>query len=151
VLYLPALPQTFATACRGLRTWRGRHQPDQGRWGAWNDRFLHDQDELQVPYLTMDSTADFAPQLASTRFIKDQAQSRRISKAEQKLRFVLHERGAKVDATVEGNGPFGGAPEITPRRFIHDRPFFVFLWRDKADWPYFGAWIGDTESMQAWE
>ena len=40
-----------------------------------------------------------------------------------------------------------GVDEVTPRRFVFDRPFFIFLWRDKAEWPYFGAWIGDSSAL----
>ena len=35
-------------------------------------------------------------------------------------------------------------------RFIeanHDRPFFAFLWRDNADWPYLGVWVGDSSAL----
>jgi hypothetical protein len=38
-----------------------------------------------------------------------------------------------------------------PRRFLYDRPFFVFLWREGAEWPYFGAWIGDESSLEPFQ
>jgi hypothetical protein len=76
-------------------------------------------------------------------------------KAEQRTTFELHEKGARVEVLVEGGDePFGGPPEpprLVPRHFIYDRPFFVFLWRDKAEWPYFGAWIGDASAMSPWK
>jgi hypothetical protein len=66
-------------------------------------------------------------------------------------RFELFEKGAsvRVEASIEED-PFGGysGPTTVPRRFIYDRPFFVFLWRDGAEWPYFGVWIGDATALQ---
>ncbi len=68
------------------------------------------------------------------------------------MAFELHERGARVRAVAEGGmDPFGGPPSTYPRDFSFGRPFFVFLWRDKAEWPYFGAWVGDASAMTAWE
>lgn len=26
--------------------------------------------------------------------------------------------------------------------------FIVFLWRDRAEWPYFGCWVGDAEVLE---
>jgi hypothetical protein len=47
--------------------------------------------------------------------------------------------------------PFAGTPETPPtvsRHFIYDRPFFAFLWRDGAEWPYFGVWIGGVSALE---
>jgi hypothetical protein len=54
-----------------------------------------------------------------------------------------------VDVLGEVEPFAGGPPPNVPRRFVYDRPFFLFLWRDQAEWPYFGAWIGDDSAMQA--
>lgn len=71
-------------------------------------------------------------------------------RAEQVTRFNLHERGAELRVEVSGGAdPFGGPPPPPPRRFAYDRPFFVFLWRDEAEWPYFGAWVGDATTLKA--
>lgn len=55
-------------------------------------------------------------------------------KAEQRLKFELTEKGAKLRAEVEMlAAPFGEPPPpppTVPRFFHYDRPFFVFLWRD---------------------
>jgi len=49
-----------------------------------------------------------------------------------------------------GSDPFAEPqPRGHPRQFIYDHPFFVFLWRDGAAWPYFGAWIGDASALKA--
>jgi hypothetical protein len=155
ILYLPPTGQDFATACRWLRTWRGQYRQEPERAGAWDDVGLHEKDVVQVPYLKFDAVADFTPQLQGSRTFKGIDVPWQITKAEQRTRFELHEKGARVEVTVEGgDDPFGGPPEpprLVPRAFIYDRPFFVFLWRDKADWPYFGAWIGDASAMEVWE
>lgn len=75
-----------------------------------------------------------------------------LGKAEQRVDFELTEKGAQLRVVVEHNlDPFGEPPPpppMVPRKFVFDRPFFVFLWRDNADWPYFGAWIGDDSALE---
>ena len=77
---------------------------------------------------------------------------RRIVHASQKTTFALHERGARVRVVTEMSAdPFGDAPRrpvVVPRKFIYDGPFFVFLWRDGAEWPYFGCWVGDAGVLE---
>lgn len=74
-----------------------------------------------------------------------------LYKAEQQLKCVLTEKGAHLQVKVEiGEAPFGEPPPPPPTipRFFHDdRPFFIFPWRDHADWPYFGAWLGNGAPM----
>jgi hypothetical protein len=149
ILYLPAKPQDFATACAWLRTWRSQYKPDPKLAGAWNDPSLHHGDEIRIPYVDLESNADLTSKLAGIRIHGNKPW--RIIRAEQLTRFKLHEKGARVrvEVSIEAD-PFGGPepPPITPRKFIYDRPFFVFLWRDNAEWPYFGAWIGDTSALK---
>ena len=69
----------------------------------------------------------------------------------QKTEFTLHEKGARVrvETTIQLD-PFSdhNSQSNHPRKFIFDHPFFVFLWRDKADWPYLGLWVGDDSALQ---
>jgi hypothetical protein len=148
ILYLPAKPQTFATACAWLHTWRAQYKPDAQLSGAWNDPSLHNGDEIRIPYVDLESNADLTSQLAGTRFHGNKPW--RIIRAEQLTRFKLHEKGARVRVEVSIENTFLGSapPPVIPRKFIYDRPFFVFLWRDNAEWPYFGAWIGDTSALK---
>ena len=108
-----------------------------------------------MPHLKLEAIADFTPELQGARTFKDIDVPWQITKAEQRTRFELHEKGARVEVRVEGgDDPFGGPPEpprLVPRRFVYDRPFFVFLWRDQAEWPYFAAWIGDASTMDLWD
>lgn len=148
ILYLPAKPQDFTTACGWLRTWRKQFKPDPERFGAWNDPSLHDGDEIRIPYVDLVATADLTSKLSSTRHFGKMPW--RIARAEQLTRFQLHEKGARVRVEVSLEAaPFSGPPPTVPRKFIYDRPFFVFLWRDNAEWPYFGAWIGDASALKA--
>lgn len=155
ILYLPPTSQDFATACRWIRTWRGQYRQEPERAGAWDDVGLHERDVVQVPYLKLDAVANFTPELQGARTFKGEAVPWQITKAEMRTTFKLHEEGARVEVLAEGlDDPFGGPPappRRIPRRFIYDRPFFVFLWRDKAEWPYFGAWIGDASAMSLWD
>lgn len=144
VLYLPSQAQDFATAVRLIKTWR--RSEDQA---APTIPFLHSGDEVRIPYLNLSLRTDFTPQLKGLRHFKD-AVPERIVHAEQITRFRLHEKGASVQVkATAGAEPFGDPPAPPPpRKFIYDRPFFVFLWRDAAEWPYFGSWIGNDEAME---
>jgi hypothetical protein len=150
VLYLPEKPATFIEACDKLREWRSKKL--EGVSGSAQDPNLHENDDLRIPILKLDSTTDFVPLLKSLRHFKDGGPPWIISKAEQRLKFELTEKGAKLHVKVEmGADPFGeppSPPPMIPRFFHFDRPFFVFLWRDNAEWPYFGAWIGDPSALE---
>lgn len=152
VLFRPPEVQDFATACEWLRTWRKAWKPEPGSSFKHDDRFLHEDDEVRAPYVKLEAVRDFAGELDSLRFYKGQELPRRIARAEQRVEFELHERGARVRAEVSSEDSFGGLPEVHhhPRRFAYDAPFFVFLWRDGAEWPYFGAWVGDASAMEEW-
>ncbi|MES2438833.1 MAG: hypothetical protein V4584_07195 [Verrucomicrobiota bacterium] len=149
ILYLPPRDQDFATACRWIRTWRSQFKPDAASARAWNDKLIHRNDEIQIPYVSLESKADLAPLLGGSRYHRKSTVPWLVSRAEQLTRFQLHEKGARVRVEVSGMAdPFGEAPLVVPRRFLYNRPFFVFLWRDQAEWPYFGAWIGDESALE---
>lgn len=147
--------QDFTTACHWLRTWRKRWKPDKAGNLQYDDPALHRLDEVRVPYLKLDLKADFQERLTALRFREGQELPQEIARAEEKVEFELHERGARVRVTVELEAmPFSDVPEPPqsfPRVFAYDAPFFVFLWREGAEWPYFGAWVGDASAMKAWE
>jgi hypothetical protein len=151
ILYLPAKPQDFTTACAWLRTWRSPSKSDAASAMQWNDPSLHRGDEIRIPYVDLESTSDLTSKLGGIRFHGNKPWE--IARAEQFTRFQLHEKGARVrvEVSIAAADPFGDPFTVTtfPRKFIYDRPFFVFLWRDKAEWPYFGAWIGDTSALKA--
>lgn len=150
VLFQPAKSLDFLTACSWLRTWRKAEGGAEDLGGQWNDPNLHRKDEVRIPYVQLDVETDFTNKLQSRRYYNGTPW--RIARASQLSRFRLHERGAEVEvrASIYAD-PFGGVetPIYVPRRFYFDRPFFVFLWRAKAEWPYFGAWIGDSSTLTA--
>jgi len=151
VLFRPPAAMDFATACEWLRTWRKAWTKGPGRGNRHDDPHLHKLDEVRVPYLKLETVKDFTAELSSLRFYPGQDLPRRIVRAEQRVKFELHERGARVKAELSlQDEHFGGPPEpqVHPRRFRYDAPFFVFLWRDGAEWPYFGTWVGDTSAME---
>ena len=153
ILYLPAQNQDFATACHWLRTWRAQSKPDAQRSGAWNDGTFHTGDEIQIPFVTLESRANLTPLFGGVRYHGKKGKPEipwNITRVEQLTRFELHENGARVRVEVSGEAAFGpGPPPTVPRRFLYDRPFFVFLWREQAEWPYFAAWIGDGSALKA--
>lgn len=149
ILYRPPEGQDFATACRWLREWRKSHTRNEALPGNWDDRLLHERDEVRVPYVFLDVRDDLAGELRGGRYYGKPGDPWTVGRAEQRTRFELYEKGARV--RVEGSiglDPFAGKPSTVPRRFHFDRPFFVFLWREEAEWPYLGAWIGDTSALR---
>ncbi len=70
----------------------------------------------------------------------------------QRTRFKLHEKGAEVRVeAINRAEPYAGEikmPPMVPRHFIYGRPFFAFLWRDGAEWPYFGVWNGNDTALE---
>ncbi|MEM9236234.1 MAG: hypothetical protein AAGB14_05600, partial [Verrucomicrobiota bacterium] len=67
VLFLPPEPMSFSKACRWVRVWRGGWNEKEGKYAAGDDRLLHDEDRLRVPYLKFHSSADLAGRLKGAR------------------------------------------------------------------------------------
>lgn len=150
ILYLPPQPQDFQTACKWLHEWRKTWRDDKATRDRWNDTRLHEGDDIRIPYVTLDAKSDFAAQLEGGRYYNKPGDPWTIRRAEQKTKFILMEKGAKarVQASLEVD-PFGPTPpKPVPRRFIYDRPFFVFLWRENAEWPYLAVWVGNADVLE---
>lgn len=147
ILYLPPADQDFSTACRWIRTWRMPVEPASNSFGAEDDPFLHGEDQVQIPCLSLESKTNFVAQLGGLRYYRKSMVPWTISRAEQVTRFQLDEKGARVNVMASGQADPFAAPLVS-RKFLYNRPFFVFLWRDKAEWPYFGAWIGDESALK---
>lgn len=152
ICYLPPSAADFATACEKVRSWKSIFKNAPEKHGTLDDPALHKNDELKLPYISLATTAEFPELGKSNRYYGADSMPWKISRAEQITRFELHDKGARirVEASSEAD-PFGEAPPlrpVVPRKFVYDRPFFIFLWRDKAEWPYFGAWIGDASTLQ---
>ena len=143
VFYLPPEALAFVDACEVVRKLRK----------GFVSGGLHEGDLLCVPYVALDVKEDLAGRLSSGRWYGKAGDPWRIGRAEQVTRFELHEKGARVRVETSVDMiPFGPAPRPPqPRNFIYDRPFFVFLWRDGAEWPYFGVWVGDTSALREFQ
>jgi hypothetical protein len=151
ILYLPPAASDLETASLRIRAFLERKEEDIPESEVI--QYLSKGDQVRIPYLTLESNAEFKDQLAGIIHFQ-KLRNMRVFQASQLTRFKLHEKGAKVRSEaiilVE---PFGSAPKPKPkppRAFIYDRPFFVFMWKKGAEWPYFGAWIGDSSAMEKW-
>jgi hypothetical protein len=75
-----------------------------------------------------------------------------MNAAYQITQFELTEKGAevRVDTAVGGDvfGDTSDSPKIFPRNFICDGTFYVFLWKDGAELPYFAALIDSANEME---
>lgn len=148
ILYRPPVRQDFITACLWIRTWRSQFKAEVSSYGAWDDNHLHESDEVRIPYVSLASQADLAPLLQGTR-APENREPWIVTRAEQVTKFQLHEKGARVRVEVSmGAAPFASPPPVVPRKFLYDGPFFVFLWKDGAEWPYFGSWIGNASVLE---
>lgn len=153
VLYLPGKAQDFSTACRWLHKWRTEDMPVATftLHGATNDPFPHENDLIQIPYVALDVREGFVNRLRGLRYHAGHKNPMKITAAEQHTRFKLDEKGADVRVEAMVAAPFGADPDAPvriPRHFIYDRPFFALLWRDGAEWPYFGVWLGDDTALE---
>lgn len=76
----------------------------------------------------------------------------KITKAFQQTAFKLDEKGAKVEsfaeiAVEEAHDPFQ-KNKPTPKQMIFNRPFYIFLKSRDCQFPYFAAYIKNTEFMK---
>jgi hypothetical protein len=148
IFYLPAKGSTFAEACQSVLKWKQREVYEQEDGSLLQDR-LQANEEIRIPYVNLHSIADFEPLLQGARKYPNLNTPYFIRRAQQTVYLQLDEKGATATASVDlGADPFGDAGESSPRIFDFDQPFFVFLWREKAQWPYLAIWLGDTSAMQ---
>lgn len=148
IFYLPAKGSTFAEACRSIIKWKQREVYEQDDGSLLQDR-LQANEEIRIPYVNLHSMADFGPLLQGARSFANLNAPYFIRNAQQTVYLQLDEKGATATAGVELSAdPFGDSGDNEPRSFVFGQPFFVFLWREKAEWPYLAIWLGDTSAMQ---
>jgi hypothetical protein len=149
IVYRPDQESCFRDAMELVKKAMG--EPLSGHYGSVNNGSLHQKDVVKIPYLTLDVGTDFTEQLSGSLHFTGDSMPWRVKKAFQLTKFELFEEGARVrvDTGISAD-PFGGPPEppaITPRSFICDRPFYVFLWRTAAEWPYLAVWIDGGDCL----
>lgn len=156
IVYRPETPISFDTAIAHIN--KAKKSPLTGDIGSLTEGYLHKNDTVKIPYLNIDVRTDFTDQLQGLRYYSKEPAPWTITKAIQITRFELFEKGARVRVETHTQGdPFGGEPskpqKITyiPRQFICDQPFFVFIWKDKAALPYFGAWAGSGDILRTFK
>lgn len=110
---------------------------------------LHKKDIIKIPYLSLNVATDVSAKFSGALHFSGESMPWRIMQAYQLTRFDLLEQGAHLRTTVGlGAEPFGEVEEMKPRRLICDRSFFVFLWREQADYPYFVVWVDGDELLK---
>ena len=144
VFYLPAEKQDFSGACKAINSLRKDRGPQLGRF-----RNLRSGDKVCIPYVSLKVKSTFGDQLLGKRYYGIDGDPWAVGAAWQNTVFNLSEKGAQVEVSAGANlEPFGEAPRpVKPRNFVFDRPFFVFMWRDGAEWPYLGLWIGNDSAL----
>ncbi len=95
-----------------------------------------------IPVINIDRVNQY-PEVCGRRIQAehDAVNGKSLSSLTQRIRFTLDERGANLDAQAMA---FSAR---SPRQFIFDRPFLVFLIRQGAVLPYFAVWVGNSELL----
>lgn len=147
IIYRPENPSSFHTAIQHIQS--ALQNPLQGRWGAVDYTFLHENDIVKIPHLKIHTTTSLTTLLKGHRFYENESDPSFIARAYQITDFELSETGAKIRLQTGTADAFGGAS--IPRNFTCDSPFFVFAWRDEASHPYFAAWIDGPDALQPFQ
>jgi hypothetical protein len=149
VLYQPAEAQPMIEAMRWVKTWRDGWDRHEGDELGWDDKTLHQADDLRVPEISLKAHADFRDDFKGAIWFKDSKIPSEVSQAVTDMKLEVDGLGVKFESTAEMEvDPFAsGGPTAVPRKFWFDRPFFAFLWRDGAEWPYAAVWFGSSEGL----
>ncbi len=149
IVYRPDEACNFRDAIESVKA--AMKTPLSGPYGSLKHGSLHRQDVIKIPYVTIDANTDFTGQLSGNLHYAGEALPWRVAMAFQFTRFELFEEGARVRVeTGVGTEPFGEPPKpppVIPRSFVCDRPFYAFLWRVGADWPYLATWIDGSDCL----
>ena len=152
VIYRPPQSVGFRAAIESVNA--ARLVPLSGQYGSIDNGSLHRKDTVAIPYLTIDARTEFASELSGALHFEGEKAPWLISRAYQMTQFELLEDGARVrieaGADADPFGPVEPAPKpppIIPRKFICDRPFFVFLWKTEAAWPYLAVWVDGRDCL----
>ena len=149
IVYRPDLECSFRIAMERVK--KALEKPLSGPSGSLKDGLLHRKDVIKIPYVTVDADTDFTEQLSGGLHYAGEPLPWLVARAFQVTKFELFEEGARVRVeTGVGIEPFGEPPKpppVTPRSFVCDRPFYVFLWRTGADWPYLATWVDGGDCL----
>jgi hypothetical protein len=161
ILYIPNGDQRMDEAIQWVRTWRAQwSDPTKTytEWAKthsieeihmmiehsekfeWNDGALHAGDDLRIPRIQMN-------RLFHSNVPAEGSGSNATVTG---VSFNADQSGGNAEPPISTFGPPHTCTSVHrfPRRFWFDRPFFLFLWREKADHPYMGVWFGNTSSFK---
>ncbi|GAA5497080.1 hypothetical protein Rhal01_03268 [Rubritalea halochordaticola] len=126
--------------------------PMNGEPGKLNDGYIHKKDSIKIPYLNVNADRDFTSALEGQIYYQGSGIPKVMTAAYQSLEVSLHEKGGTVRVKYAGSdAPFGGPIKpkvIEPRKFICDRPFYVFFWKNKEDLPYLAMYVDSLDVME---
>jgi len=75
-----------------------------------------------------------------------------LAQARQSIRFLLNERGARIESEYVDPAFIGDGHEKIvppkPRHFVLDKPFLLYVKEKKAEVPYLVLWVANGEIMQ---
>ena len=149
IIYRPDEVYSFRNAVEHVK--KAMKEPLSGAYGTLKHGSLHRKDIVKIPYVTINADTDLKGQLGGDLHYAGEALPWRVAAAFQVTRFELFEEGARIRVEKGvGADPFGEPPKpppITPRSFVCDQPFYVLIWRARADWPYLAAWIDDGDCL----
>ena len=104
---------------------------------------------IRIPHISRNHSTDFSPLLQGTHRFADDSTPLSIQQGQQHIVLDFVSKGVTSSAVNSViTDPFATALLPEPRVFDFDQPFFIFLWREKAEWPYLGLWLGDASAMQ---
>lgn len=105
--------------------------------------YFLDGDKLIIPKVNFNIENNYNT-LERTSF-NTQHQHFTILKAWQRTAFMLNEKGAEIESQSDIHASHSHVSNT--KNMIFDKPFLVLLKRKNAQFPYFGAWITNTELM----
>lgn len=119
-----------------------------GKLPGWKRHFEY-FDEVRIPVISFHLISDIKELIGKDFFVQDSAHL--IIEAWQRNAFVLNENGAKVESesemTEEAMEEPAEAEQPSPKYFHFNKPFYIFLKRTDADYPYFSLYISNNELL----
>jgi hypothetical protein len=120
-------------------------EAEKNEYRSTNFKFeFNDEDELVIPKLQFNIETHYATLEGKT--FRSATAKYTIGEASQRTAFVLNEKGARVETEAEV-AVFADSTGAVPKKMRFDKPFFVMLKRVESQYPYFAAWIANSELM----
>ena len=107
---------------------------------------LKEDEVLNIPKLDFNLKHSF-PELENKLFKNKGWEGWFISKTMQWIRFKLNEKGAILKSEARIEIRWGSNWDKSPRRFIFDKPFLIYLKQKNGKYPYFAMWVDNAELL----